>query len=174
MLTHIAFQICRPHTGRTHQLRLHLQYLGHPIANDPNYGGELWFSNQEGKKAALMAQNRLSLIEGNNDIHSSSASTFSAAIDVPVTKDEIYKSVSITSQEGNESVKDFVRRTCVWCARSRAVGSEDRVVLEFMIRSPGIWLHALRYSFSLSMENTDDTSRVIKTFCAPLPAWHDI
>jgi hypothetical protein len=30
---------CRPHTGRTHQLRLHLQLLGNPIANDPCYGG---------------------------------------------------------------------------------------------------------------------------------------
>ena len=32
---------CRPHTGRTHQLRLHLQLLGNPIANDPCYGGVL-------------------------------------------------------------------------------------------------------------------------------------
>ena len=29
---------CEPLTGRTHQLRLHLQLIGHPIANDPNYG----------------------------------------------------------------------------------------------------------------------------------------
>lgn len=28
---------CRPLTGRTHQLRVHLQFLGHPITNDPIY-----------------------------------------------------------------------------------------------------------------------------------------
>ncbi|KAK7052854.1 hypothetical protein VNI00_004173 [Paramarasmius palmivorus] len=28
---------CKPMTGRSHQIRVHLQYLGHPIANDPVY-----------------------------------------------------------------------------------------------------------------------------------------
>ncbi|KAH8984155.1 pseudouridine synthase [Lactarius hatsudake] len=28
---------CRPLTGRSHQIRVHLQYLGYPIANDPVY-----------------------------------------------------------------------------------------------------------------------------------------
>ena len=31
---------CQPLTGRTHQIRLHLQLLGNPIANDPCYGGD--------------------------------------------------------------------------------------------------------------------------------------
>jgi len=30
--------LLRPKTGRTHQLRVHLRYLGHPITGDPLYG----------------------------------------------------------------------------------------------------------------------------------------
>jgi len=30
--------LCLPRTGRSHQIRLHLQHVGHPIANDPLYG----------------------------------------------------------------------------------------------------------------------------------------
>ncbi|MEW5311227.1 MAG: hypothetical protein WDW38_002959 [Sanguina aurantia] len=30
---------CRPQTGRSHQIRVHLQHMGHPIANDTQYGG---------------------------------------------------------------------------------------------------------------------------------------
>lgn len=30
----------RPHTGRTHQLRVHMAHAGHPILGDPKYGGK--------------------------------------------------------------------------------------------------------------------------------------
>jgi len=33
-----SFLELKPHTGRTHQLRVHLAYLGHPILGDTKYG----------------------------------------------------------------------------------------------------------------------------------------
>lgn len=37
---HYSLLELKPETGRTHQLRVHLKQLGHPIVGDPLYGGE--------------------------------------------------------------------------------------------------------------------------------------
>ncbi|XP_077620807.1 pseudouridylate synthase RPUSD2 isoform X2 [Crocuta crocuta] len=39
---HSSVVQCRPLTGRTHQIRVHLQFLGHPILNDPIYNSVAW------------------------------------------------------------------------------------------------------------------------------------
>jgi 23S rRNA pseudouridine1911/1915/1917 synthase len=32
---------CKLETGRTHQIRVHFQYIGHPVFNDSDYGGDI-------------------------------------------------------------------------------------------------------------------------------------
>ncbi len=36
---YVSLVECRLETGRTHQIRVHMKYIGHPIFNDANYGG---------------------------------------------------------------------------------------------------------------------------------------
>ena len=36
-----SFVRCKPQTGRTHQIRVHLSYIKHPIVADDMYGGKL-------------------------------------------------------------------------------------------------------------------------------------
>lgn len=39
-LRYVSFLECRLETGRTHQIRAHMKYLGHPLFNDAAYGGD--------------------------------------------------------------------------------------------------------------------------------------
>lgn len=38
--TGASLVVCRLETGRTHQIRVHMAFLGHPVLGDPVYGGE--------------------------------------------------------------------------------------------------------------------------------------
>ncbi|MDH5822308.1 23S rRNA pseudouridine(1911/1915/1917) synthase RluD [Luteimonas sp. RD2P54] len=59
---HTALE-CRLETGRTHQIRVHMQHLRHPIVGDPLYGGALKLPKAaaEGLVAALRGFRRQAL-----------------------------------------------------------------------------------------------------------------
>ena len=39
-LAHVAVVRCQLETGRTHQIRVHMKHIGHPLFNDERYGGD--------------------------------------------------------------------------------------------------------------------------------------
>lgn len=39
-LYYVSLIECRLETGRTHQIRVHMRYMGHPLFNDQRYGGD--------------------------------------------------------------------------------------------------------------------------------------
>ena len=50
-----AVVIAKPHTGRMHQIRVHMAHMGSPIAGDPRYGGALSLGGRAVKRLMLHA-----------------------------------------------------------------------------------------------------------------------
>lgn len=160
---------CRPLTGRTHQLRLHLQFLGVPIANDPCYGGELFYGEplkRAAAKDALRRMARLGLVPLSKVPHFDTADDASAAIDgasggndasaVTDPSEEAGKGDSgATIQLEGETTEHFLSRTCKYCraltpghvhSSTNSLSSDDSSHnLERLLHCDGIWLHSQRY-----------------------------
>jgi len=144
--------LAQPITGRTHQIRLHLQCLGHPIANDPNYGGDLFYANELGKANCEKAQSLL-LKSHHDSPNGDTDSGLKLISDTPATEAEIRKCGDFIRLP-NETLVDYVKRTCVWCNRRKDEASRN--VLELRTRSHGIWLHALSFKYGSTRYSTQD------------------
>lgn len=137
---------CRPYTGRTHQLRLHLEFVGNPIANDPCYGGEIFYGDSDKRIKAVdtlqllqqqglkpmtkvphfsLRPNELARIAESKAVSSEAQSNIGELVDDP--------------QGADESDAAFLGRTCRYC-KGHLCGDVER-----WLHCDGIWLHALRY-----------------------------
>ena len=154
--------LVKPETGRMHQIRLHCQYLNHPIVNDVNYGGELFFGDPAASLASQKAKEKINKID--NSVNRP-GDTKSADAPQPASEREV-ADVAETTRTNGETLLDFIQKTCVWCARSKG---EDREVLEFLARSRGIYLHALQYS--LKIDDDDGRGDRNLSYRTALPEW---
>jgi len=56
-LGYVSLLECRLETGRTHQIRVHLKYIGHPVFNDARYGGNQILKGQTFSKYQQFVRN---------------------------------------------------------------------------------------------------------------------
>jgi len=56
-LGYVTLLECRLETGRTHQIRAHAKYIGHPVFNDARYGGDKILKGQNFSKYKQFVQN---------------------------------------------------------------------------------------------------------------------
>lgn len=59
---YITLVECRLETGRTHQIRVHFQYIGHPLFNDDTYGGDKIIKGTTFTKYKQFIQNCFTLL----------------------------------------------------------------------------------------------------------------
>jgi 23S rRNA pseudouridine1911/1915/1917 synthase len=61
-LRYVSLLKCNLETGRTHQIRAHLKWLGHPLFNDGSYGGDKMLQGMATAKYKAFVENAFKLI----------------------------------------------------------------------------------------------------------------
>ena len=61
-MRYVSLLQCNLETGRTHQIRAHLKYIGHPLFNDATYGGDQILKGAVFSKYKAFVQNCFKLM----------------------------------------------------------------------------------------------------------------
>lgn len=133
---------CLPVTGRTHQLRVHLQFLGHPISNDPIYCNQRVWGINLGANDADASQ------DSDEDIITRlSRMGKSEVADAVAYHDEM------VDEYNKKKAEKMSGELCDVCATPLYTDPGAQEL--------GIYLHSLRY------EDTGGSW----SYVSPLPAW---
>lgn len=88
-LRYVSLVQCNLETGRTHQIRAHMKYLGHPLFNDAMYGGDKIRKGTQFSKYKTFVQNCFDLMP-RQALHAMSLGFLH-----PVTKERVYFEVPL-------------------------------------------------------------------------------
>jgi 23S rRNA-/tRNA-specific pseudouridylate synthase len=144
---------CRPITGRNHQIRLHLKWLGFPIIGDTLYGGRSLSSEMDSNKSTKE--------EITNNV-------------IEVMLRRCMEQEARPCDEQNVAVvEQRARQACTFCSRqSKEEIIDSYSTAQLLQDGHEIHLHALRYKFILT--NSKSAAKEEVSFEVGLPSWAPI
>jgi len=173
--TKTSLVLCRPLSGRMHQIRVHLQYLGFPIVNDPLYNapdiwgslngqyGQYQYSNEYVIETFIKRHSCEYWLLNDIDNEDETINLNGKRVieedeellndDVKRKKTEEETTETIDVNDDN-AIKTYIKEHCFECLNRFREPSPDELVM---------FLHALQYKIS-----------DVTTFTSSLPEWAEI
>jgi len=136
--------LCQPVTGRTHQIRVHLQAIGHPISNDMVYRKGYIEPEEigvfrEGGKIVITPERYFKIFDDQKRVLDQRYAA--SLIDTEDARTDAYRDVEeVIERARTEDPELFIFDTCMHCRNS-----ED---LEKLPVFTSLYLHALEYSIN--------------------------
>ena len=121
----LSLILCKPFTGRTHQIRVHLQYLGFPISNDPLYNSVAWGPNLG--KGGIYHKSKEQLIE---DLHANHNILLHQALETGDLE-------SVDKSQNNSVSSKYFDENCDECSSGMTYNIDHESLI--------LYLHAYRY-----------------------------